>query len=83
MKHDAKLMQKQGKDMQDLIDALNLLATGKPMPEKYKDHQLGGNLKDLRECHIAPDWILMYKRDEDKLILLAIATGSHSGLLKL
>ena len=81
MKKDAKLMQKRGKDMNKLIDVLALLAEGNPLPAKYKDHQLSGNLSDFRECHIEPDWLLMYQIYDDILIISAAATGSHADLL--
>lgn len=80
MKRDAKLMKKQGKDMGKLVQALSLLASGDPMPEQYKDHSLTGNLKDFRECHLEPNWLLMYQIFEDTLILSATATGSHTDL---
>ena len=80
MKRDAKLMKKRGKDMSKLTDTLNLLANQEPMPERYKDHQLSGNLKDFRECHIEPDWLLMYQIFENKLTLSASGTGTHSDL---
>lgn len=81
MKKDAKLMQKRGKDMNKLIKVLALLAEGKPLPAQYKDHQLSGNLSDFRECHIEPDWLLMYQIYDDILIISATATGSHADLL--
>lgn len=81
MKKDAKLMQKRGKDMNKLIKVLALLAEGNPLPAKYKDHQLSGNLSDFRECHIEPDWLLMYQIYDDILIISATATGSHTDLL--
>lgn len=80
MKRDVKLMKKRGKDMNKLIEALNILASGNPMPKKYKDHQLAGNLKDFRECHIEPDWLLMYQIFQNELILSATSTGTHSDL---
>ena len=80
MKKDAKLMQKRGKDMTKLVAVLDLLASGEPMPPKYKDHQLTGNLYDFRECHIEPDWLLMYQILDNELILSATATGSHADL---
>lgn len=82
MKKDAKLMQKRGKNMKKLVNVLDLLASGKTLPSKYKDHQLTGNLSDFRECHIEPDWLLMYQIFENELILSATATGSHSDLFK-
>lgn len=81
MKKDAKLMRKRGKDMNKLIKVLALLAEGNPLPAKYKDHQLSGNLSDFRECHIEPDWLLMYQIYDDILIISATATGSHADLL--
>jgi mRNA interferase YafQ len=80
MKRDAKLMRKRGKDISKLTAALSLLATGKPMPSKYHDHQLKGNLADFRECHIEGDWLLIYQIFDDKLILSASGTGTHSDL---
>lgn len=80
MKRDAKLMKKRGKDMEKLVQVLSLLASGEGLPEHYRDHQLTGNLQDFRECHIEPDWLLMYQIYEDILILSATATGSHADL---
>lgn len=80
MKHDARLMKKRGKDMSKLVVVLDLLASGNPLPENYKDHQLSGSLKDFRECHIEPDWLLMYQVFEGELILSATATGTHADL---
>lgn len=80
MKKDAKLMKKRGKDMGELVNVLSLLANGDPLPVQYKDHSLTGNLHDFRECHIEPDWLLMYQIYEDILILSATATGSHADL---
>ena len=81
MKKDVKLMKKRGKDISKLITVLNLLAEGEKMPLQYKDHQLTGNLKDFRECHIEPDWLLVYQYQDEKLVLMLIATGSHSEVL--
>ena len=80
MKHDTRLMKKRGKDMSKLVVVLDLLASGNPLPENYKDHQLSGSLKDFRECHIEPDWLLMYQVFEGELILSATATGAHADL---
>ena len=80
MKRDAKRMRKRGKDMSKLTKALNLLISQQPMPEQYCDHQLAGNLKDFRECHIESDWLLVYQIFEDTLILSASGTGTHSDL---
>ena len=81
MKRDIKRMKKRGKDMQKLADVFNLLAAGDPLPKKYRDHALTGNLKDFRECHIEPDWLLMYIVHDNVLVVSATATGSHADLL--
>ena len=80
MKRDAKRMKKRGKDMAKLTDTLAKLASCQPMPPKHRDHQLKGNMKEFRECHIEPDWLLIYQIFEDKLILSASGTGTHSDL---
>lgn len=80
MKKDAKLMKKRGKDMGKLVNVLSQLASGCSLPAQFRDHSLTGNLRDFRECHIEPDWLLMYQIFEDTLILSATATGSHADL---
>ena len=73
-------MQKRGKNMNKLAFVINELAMGNQLDEKYKDHQLSGDLKDFRECHIEPDWLLLYRIDNNQLILTATDTGSHSDI---
>lgn len=80
MKKDVRLMKKRGKDLSKLINVLSLLASGDPLPSQYRDHALTNNLRDFRECHIEPDWLLMYQVYEDTLILSAAATGTHADL---
>lgn len=80
MKKDVRLMKKRGKDLKKLIHVLSLLADGSPLPISCKDHSLTGNRHDFRECHIEPDWFLMYQIHEDVLILSATATGTHADL---
>ena len=80
MKRNAKLMKKRGKDMTKLTKVLELLSTGQLLPPQYNDHQLTGNLKDFRECHIEPNWLLMYQIYDDVLVLTATGTGTHSDL---
>ena len=80
MKRDVKLMKKRGKDISKLTTTLNLLASQRTMPEQYQDHQLTGDLKDFRECHIEPNWLLIYQILKNKLILSASGTGTHSDL---
>lgn len=60
-----------------------MLANGEPLPPKNKDHQLKGNYKGHRECHIEPDWLLIYKVQDNMLILTLVRTGSHSKLFNL
>jgi mRNA interferase YafQ len=82
MKRDIKLMKKQNKDMSKLSKVLGLLASGEILPPEYRDHELSGNLKDVRECHIEGDWLLLYQKFESRLILSAVATGSHTRALR-
>lgn len=82
-KKDFKLDQKQGLDLNKLKEIIILLANGEPLPPKNKDHQLKGNYKVHRECHIEPDWLLIYKIQDDMLILTLVRTGSHSKLFNL
>jgi len=80
MKRDVKLMKKRGKDLNKLINVLELLTGGELMPKRFRDHPLTGGLNGFRACHIEPDWLLIYKIYEDALVLSASATGSHSDL---
>ena len=80
MKRDVRRAKKRGKNISKLVETLELLQSGESMPEQYHDHQLGGKLKDFRECHIEPDWLLIYQIFENVLILSAVATGTHSDL---
>ena len=80
MKRDTKRARKRGKDMAKLETALRLLSANKPMPASYRDHQLKGSLRDFRECHIEGDWLLIYQIIEEKLLLYATETGTHSDL---
>ncbi len=80
MKRDVKLLKKRGKNIAKLTEILTKLSKDEVLPDKNKDHQLKGIWKDFRECHIEPDWLLIYKKDADELILFATATGSHSDL---
>ena len=80
MKRDVKLLKKRGKNIAKLTEILTKLSKDEVLPDKNKDHQLKGIWKDFRECHTEPDWLLIYKKDADELILFATATGSHSDL---
>ena len=80
MKQSLKLMKKRGKDLSKFEKVLEILSSGKCLPEKYKDHNLSGNYCKYRECHIEPDWLLIYKIECDILVLTKVKTGSHSDL---
>ena len=79
-KKDFKLCVKRGYKMPLLQQAIDTLRIPAPLPEKNKDHNLTGNYAGYRECHIAPDWLLIYKIYNYSLILKLIRTGSHSDL---
>lgn len=81
-KKDFKLAVKRGCDITELQKVISLLANEQSLPEKYRDHALTDSkeFKDVRECHIQPDWLLIYKIYKDILILKLIRTGSHSDL---
>ena len=83
MKKDVKLMKKRGKDLSKLETVLDILLSGEDLPETYRDHQLQGKLSIFRECHIEPDWLLVYRKVDKELILYATATGSHADLFNM
>lgn len=79
-KKDYKRIVRRGYDVRLLERVIELLAEQKPLPEQYHDHNLTGNYAGCRECHITPDWLLIYEVDGDELILYLTRTGSHSDL---
>ncbi len=79
-KKDFKLMKKRGYDIGKLQGVLDLLIRQEPLPQSYHDHMLVGNYAGCRECHIAPDWLLIYEIHETELMLYLLRTGSHSEL---
>ena len=79
-KRDYKRIKKQNKDLSKLRTVIETLVTGNDLEPKYKDHPLIGEWKGYRDCHIEPDWILIYKRTPE--ILTLQRTGSHSELFK-
>ncbi len=81
-KKDIKLAKKQNKDLDKLFEVINLLAEGKALPAKYRDHNLVGKCKGTRECHIEPDWLLIYEYRNDVLVLMLYRLGTHSELFK-
>ena len=81
-KKDYKLAKKRGYNMDLLKEVIDILASGETLPEKYLDHSLAGEYKGTRECHIAPDWLLIYRIEKDILVLGLTRTGTHSDLFK-
>ncbi|WP_311488071.1 type II toxin-antitoxin system YafQ family toxin [uncultured Helcococcus sp.] len=81
-KKDIKQVKKQGKDIEKLFKIIEILAQNEILDEKYRDHPLAGNYKGTRECHIEPDFLLIYEKIEEVLVLSLIRTGSHSDLFK-
>lgn len=81
-KKDFKKVLKQGKDENKFLEVLNVIANGEELDEKYRNHKLINDkfFKDCQECHITPDWLLVYKIQDNDLVLLLFATGSHSDL---
>lgn len=81
-KKDYKLAIKRGCDPKELVNVITILVNEQPLPKKYRDHALTNSrrYKDMRECHIEPDWLLIYKVQRETLILRLIRTGSHSDL---
>ncbi len=77
---DLKLARKRNLDENKLNDIVKLLANGDPLPEKNRDHALVGDYKGCRECHITPDWLLIYSIEEVLKVITLIRTGSHSDL---
>ena len=79
-KKDYKLIKKRGMNINLLKEIVGKLANNIPLEEKYKDHELTGNYKGFRECHIQPDWLLIYFIEDNRLTLTLSRTGTHSDL---
>ena len=77
---DLGLAKKRGLDLSSLEEVVNKLANQEKLDEKYQDHPLSGDYSDFRECHIKPDWLLVYTIDDEELELFLFRTGSHSDL---
>jgi mRNA interferase YafQ len=77
-RRDVKLAQRRGKEMSKLRELILLLAKGSPLAPRFNDHPLTGEWKHHRECHLEPDWLLIYKVEGDDLYL--VRTGTHSDL---
>ena len=81
-KKDYKLALSRGRDISKLDAVISALANGQTLEERYRDHALSGQWKRHRECHIEPDWLLIYLREDDTLVLTLSRTGTHSDLFK-
>ena len=81
-KKELKIAEKQGKDLEKLFVVIEKLANGEMLESKYRDHSLHGNYKGCRECHIDPDWLLIYEIIDDVLVLMLYRLGSHSDLFE-
>ncbi len=79
-KKDYKKIVKQRKLISEFEKVVTFLQNQKSLPERYKDHNLTGNYVGFRECHITPDWLLIYQIDHNQLLLVLTRTGSHSDL---
>jgi mRNA interferase YafQ len=77
-RRDVKLAERRGKDMSKLRAVILLLIEENALPPRFKDHALGGDWQHHRDCHIEPDWVVIYKVDGDDLYL--VRTGSHADL---
>ena len=82
-KKGLKLAKKRGLDIKLLEDIVDKLQNGIPLEEKHRDHELKGKFKGFRECHIQPDWLLMYLIEDDVLVLTLVDTGTHSDMFKM
>jgi len=79
-KKDVKRMKRRGKDLGKLKEVLEKIASGQELESRHRDHVLIGQYSDTRECHIEPDWLLIYEKAESEVVL--IRTGTHSDLFK-
>ena len=77
---ELKKMLKRGADLDKLETVVNMLAAGETLPPQYHDHALTGDLEGTRDCHITPDWLLLYRIENDVLVLTLTRTGSHADL---
>ena len=79
-KKDLKLAAKRGYNLDLLENVVDTLARGEKLTDKFRDHELVGNYSGFRECHIQPDWLLVYRIENSELILFLSRTGTHSDL---
>lgn len=79
---DLKLARKRNFDEDKLNEIIKILLTGQQLPDKNRDHKLTGNFKGLNECHISPDWLLIYEKNTVIKLITLIRTGTHSDLFR-
>ena len=79
-KRDVKRCKKRGLPLEELWAVVRKLLKGETLEEKYKVHRLSGDHKGVWECHLRPDWLLLWEQNDDELILLMLNTGSHSDI---
>lgn len=77
---DYRRVKKRGCDMHRLAEVLEMLVQEKPLDARFRDHALTGNMNRYRECHIQPDWLLIYRVEKERLVLVAQRTGTHADL---
>ena len=77
---DVRLAVKRGKRVEKLTALVKLLCAGDPLPERYFDHALSGKYKGFCDCHIEPDWIVIYRIEQERLMLVLSRTGTHNDL---
>lgn len=82
-KKSLKLAKKRGLDIGLMENVVDTLLQGLPLDEKYRDHELKGKYKGFRECHIQPDWLLIYLQENDILTLALVDTGTHADLFNM
>lgn len=81
-KKDFKLCIKRGLDMKLITDAMDILEAKGSLPAKFKPHRLKGNHKGLWECHIQPNWLMIWEQNDSELVLLFLETGTHADLFR-
>ena len=79
-RRELRYMIRRGKPLEELDKVVDKLRNGENLPKKYKDHQLHGQYEGYRECHIKPDWLLVYRKQDNILLLTLLRTGTHSDL---
>ena len=81
-KKDYKIAKRRGLNIKLLNEVVEMLANKEELPLKYRDHSLNGKYKGYRECHIQPNWLLIYQKNDKELVLTLVRTGTHSDLLE-